>query len=49
MGDEVKKVEKHWFMICKQQQNIEANILVLPMQETTKQTNEDWCAVTVYA
>jgi len=25
MGDEVKKVEKHWFIICKQQQKIEAN------------------------
>jgi len=24
MGDEVKKGEKHWFMICKLQQKIEA-------------------------
>jgi len=24
MGDEVKKVGKHWFMICKQQQKTEA-------------------------
>jgi len=29
MSNEVKKIEKHWFMICKQQQKIEANILVL--------------------
>jgi len=24
MGDKVKKVEKHWFLICKQQLKVEA-------------------------
>jgi len=28
MGDEVKKVEKHWFMICKQQPKIEAKYAI---------------------
>jgi len=25
MGDEVKKVEKYWFMICKQQKKLKLN------------------------
>jgi len=36
MADKVKKVEKHWFMICKQQQKIEAKY-----SSTTNAGNEE--------
>jgi len=37
MGDDVKKVEKHWFMILHvNNKKLKPNILVLPMQKTRK-------------